>query len=194
MAKYVSEENGYQPLPPLILVGFMAVGKSTLGRVLAEKLSYRFIDTDLLLENRFRTTISDLITSHGEAYFREREYAIVQEVMAHECSVIATGGGAPCYKDCMKQLLDSGVVVYLECPLDILSARLFRYRHTRPAVALKTAEEIALFVKEKLALREPVYLQAKYRVDVGKLETAEEVQECAEQILELYHREIANRE
>lgn len=191
MVKCVPRGGGYEPMPPLILVGFMAVGKSTLGRILAERLSFRFVDTDTLLESRFRISISDMITQYGEPYFREKEYALTQEVMAQEHSVIATGGGAPCYKDCMDLLLKNGVVVYLDCRSDILAARLYRYRHTRPAVASKTPEEIALFVEEKLKLRIPVYNRAKYRVDVGTLETKEEIQECADRLLELYLNDVS---
>ena len=93
---------------PIFLVGFMGSGKSTVGRHLAEALGYRFIDTDVFIETRFRQRILDMFAQHGEVTFRRRERMAIEELMSMPDTVFATGGGLPCYEDTMEQLLLSG--------------------------------------------------------------------------------------
>ena len=97
---------------PIFLVGFMGSGKSTIGRHLADALGYRFVDTDVFIETRFRQRILDMFAQHGEATFRRRERMVIEELMSMPDTVFATGGGLPCYEDTMELLLQSGSVVY----------------------------------------------------------------------------------
>ena len=93
---------------PIFLVGFMGSGKSTIGRHLAEALGWRFIDTDVFVETRFRQRITDMFAEHGEAVFRRRERMAIEELMSMPDTVFATGGGLPCYTDTMDHLLEAG--------------------------------------------------------------------------------------
>ena len=76
----------------IFLIGYMGAGKTTLGKVLACKMGYVFVDTDLAIENRYRQPISDLFASQGEERFRMIEHKILEEVILQEHTVIATGG------------------------------------------------------------------------------------------------------
>ncbi|MCW8860479.1 MAG: AAA family ATPase, partial [Deltaproteobacteria bacterium] len=77
----------------IILTGFMGTGKSTLGRLLAKRLGYEFIDTDTEIEKRIGQTIAELFQEQGEGVFRQYEAELVQELAQQQGLVIATGGG-----------------------------------------------------------------------------------------------------
>ena len=127
---------------PIFLVGFMGSGKSTIGRHLAEALGWRFIDTDVFVETRFRQRITDMFAEHGEAVFRRRERMAIEELMSMPDTVFATGGGLPCYTDTMDHLLEAGHVIYLRCSTPILTARLELCKRTRPTIRDKSGEEL----------------------------------------------------
>lgn len=78
----------------LFLVGMMGAGKSTVGKLLAPQLQYRFVDMDNLIEACAQRSIADIFRTEGEAYFRELESQVLQEVCAHSRLVVATGGGS----------------------------------------------------------------------------------------------------
>ena len=81
----------------------MGSGKSTIGRHLAEALGWRFIDTDVFVETRFRQRITDMFAEHGEAVFRRRERMAIEELMSMPDTVFATGGGLPHTPDGTRQ-------------------------------------------------------------------------------------------
>ncbi|HVO39646.1 MAG TPA: shikimate kinase [Spirochaetia bacterium] len=82
--------------PPLIaLIGFMGSGKSTVGRIVAEKVGYRFVDTDALVVERAGAPISRIFAERGEAAFRDLEAQVLRSLSSARASVIAAGGGAP---------------------------------------------------------------------------------------------------
>ena len=77
----------------IVLVGFMGTGKSTVGRVIAQKLGFHFIDTDDVIEQTSKAKISDIFAEHGEVYFRDLESQAVKSVALMKNQVVATGGG-----------------------------------------------------------------------------------------------------
>lgn len=156
---------------PIFLVGFMGSGKSTIGRHLADALGYRFVDTDVFIETRFRQRILDMFAQHGEATFRLRERMVIEELMSMPDTVFATGGGLPCYEDTMEQLLLSGQVVYLSCSPQVLAARLELCKRTRPTIKDKSGEELLAFVEDMLRLRESIYRQAHHVCPIDEVDT-----------------------
>ena len=156
---------------PIFLVGFMGSGKSTIGRHLADALGYRFVDTDVFIETRFRQRILDMFAQHGEATFRRRERMAIEELMSMPDTVFATGGGLPCYEDTMEQLLLSGQVVYLSCSPQVLAARLELCKRTRPTIKDKSGEELLAFVEDMLRLRESIYRQAHHVCPIDEVDT-----------------------
>ena len=85
----------------ILLIGFMAAGKTTLGKALARDLGLQFIDLDHYIENRFHCTVAQLFTERGEEGFRQIERTMLHEVAEFEDVIIATGGGTPCFFDNM---------------------------------------------------------------------------------------------
>ena len=107
----------------LILVGLMAVGKSTVGRMLAQQRGYSFYDTDHVIEDRAGADIPWIFDVEGEPGFRDRETQVLDELTQLDGVVIATGGGAV-LRECNRKMLGSrGCVVHLDSPLDRLLER-----------------------------------------------------------------------
>ncbi len=169
---------------PLFLIGLPGVGKSTIGRIVAERLGLRFVDTDLFVESRYHATISSMIGCCGIDKFRKRERVALLELLQAEDTLIATGGGLPTWEDNMDRMLARGLVVYLRSPLDILADRLYSVRATRPAVAEKTHSEVRDYLEAISEKREPYYSRAQVVVPIGHLRCAEEEREAAEQVIE----------
>lgn len=146
--------------PNIILVGLMAVGKSTVGRMLAQALDMEFVDSDHEIEARAGAPVAWIFDVEGEAGFREREHQVLEELTRREGIVLATGGGAV-LEPCNRQLLASrGVVIHLDSPLERLLERTRRDRK-RPLLQRGDPRETLTRLK---AEREPLYKEvARYR-------------------------------
>lgn len=142
------------------LVGYRGTGKSTVGRLLAERLGLPFVDADAALERRFGQTIRDTFATLGEPVFRDREAQVLEELAAGPPAVIATGGGAILRESNRQALRSFGLVVWLSARPEVLAERLRTDPASvsgRPALtASGTIEEIA----EVLAYRTPLYAAA----------------------------------
>ena len=160
------------------------MGKSTIGRIVAERLGVRFVDTDLFVESRYHASISSMIGCCGIDKFRKRERVALLELLQAEDTLIATGGGLPIWEDNMDRMLAHGLVVYLRSPLDILTERLYSVRATRPAVAEKTRNEVRDYLEAISEKREPYYSRAHVVVPIGHLRSTEEEREAADQVME----------
>lgn len=173
---------------PIFLVGFMGSGKSTIGRHLADALGYRFVDTDVFIETRFRQRILDMFAQHGEATFRRRERMVIEELMSMPDTVFATGGGLPCYEDTMEQLLLSGQVIYLSCSPQVLAARLELCKRTRPTIKDKSGEELLAFVTDMLQVRAPIYRCAHHICPIDEVDTPQKERRFAQELASLLMR------
>ena len=155
---------------PIILIGYMASGKTTLGRALAHDLGLQFIDADTYLESRFHTTIAALFAERGEETFRRIERAMLHEIAEFEDVVIATGGGAPCFFDNMDYLNSRGTTVWLQASSEVICNRLTISHTQRPLVKGKSGEELRRFVDDALLAREPFYSRARFAFASNELE------------------------
>lgn len=145
----------------IFLIGFMGSGKTTLGRPLAARLGYRFVDLDRAIEEGEGMTIGEIFSVRGESYFRSLERVYLQEVIARGGdAVVSTGGGTPCFGENMALMNRSGVTVYLKLSPERLTDRLLTARTQRPLVAGKSPEELLVYITETLAGREVYYGQA----------------------------------
>lgn len=140
----------------VFLIGSMGAGKSTIGRHLAELLRKKFLDSDHEIERRTGASIALIFEIEGEAGFRRRETAVIDELTRATDVVLATGGGAVLDEDNRRALRDRGIVVYLHAPVDILAQRTHRDR-SRPL--LQTGDRRAK-LEEILKTREPIYREA----------------------------------
>lgn len=158
----VSNDNPAVRPPPdnIFLIGPMGVGKTTIGRCLADLLHKEFVDLDVEIEKRTGASIPLIFEIEGEDGFRRRESTLLEEVTGREGLILATGGGAVLAPGNRERLRDRGVVVYLSAPIETLLERTARDRH-RPLLQTpdrrKTLEEI-------LRTREPLYRETAHLV------------------------------
>lgn len=158
----------------IFLVGYMGAGKSSVGQLLAQKLNYRFIDTDSWIENRCCKSISELFEIYGEGYFRTKEKECIEFLVGKEKTVIATGGGLPCCNDLMSLMNELGEVVYLQASTATLSNRLFSDTSCRPLIEdVQSESEMSGFIKSHLSEREKVYNSSKHKIEVDELKLVE---------------------
>jgi shikimate kinase len=146
---------------PIYLTGFMGSGKTTFGRLLAHALNYDFIDLDHLIEEEKKATISELFEKYGEKGFRELERQAIHKSAEFSKTIVATGGGAPCFFDNMDFMNNHGITIYLKLTPEDLAKRLLPANADRPLIAGKSSPELLKFIKEKLSERTPFYEKAK---------------------------------
>jgi shikimate kinase len=163
-----------KPTSGLYLVGFMASGKTTIGRALAQELGWPFIDIDTEIEAREGRAISQIFAERGETLFREVEMEVIRQFAAGSSAVVALGGGAFVQPANRELIENTGVTVWLDCPLEIICKRLGD-DSTRPLAANRDGLE-KLFVD-----RRPLYARANHRIDVD----TDDVSEIIRRILAL---------
>jgi shikimate kinase len=148
---------------PVFLIGYRGTGKSTVARLLAERLGWKWLDADAVLEERQGRTIRQIFAEDGEQAFRAIEAAILAEHGLCQRHVIATGGGAILRADNRQLLKDSGTVVWLKADPATLWQRLqadAATRERRPDLSGGGLAEIETL----LAVREPLYAQCAHLV------------------------------
>lgn len=145
---------------PIVLVGMMGSGKSSVGRRLAARLALPFYDADDEIEAAAGLKISEIFERYGEPHFRDGERRVIQRLMDAGPCVLATGGGAFVQPETREQILAKGVAIWLDVPLPILVERTARRTH-RPLLNQGNPRDIlARLLKE----REPAYARAQLRV------------------------------
>lgn len=139
----------------VVLIGPMGAGKSTVGRQLAHKLNYEFVDTDHVIEERSGADIPWIFDVEGEAGFRDRESNVLSGLVKLNDVVVATGGGIVLRPDNRVLLKASGLVIYLTASIEQLVLRTFKDKK-RP---LLQVEDPKSKIKEIIELRDPLYRQ-----------------------------------
>lgn len=156
-------------MPLLFLIGYRGSGKTTVGRLVADRLGWPFLDADAVLEDRYGRTIRDIFAAEGEAGFRDKETAVLADLCTRTDTVIATGGGIVLREENRRLLKQHGFVVWLAADPTTLLARIQADPTTaerRPALAGGGLAEI----EQLLAVREPLYRAcADVVVPVGAL-------------------------
>lgn len=145
----------------IYLIGMMGAGKSSVGKILASRLGYRFFDTDDLIERVAGEAVADIFARSGEAGFRELETQVLAQLAGCVRSTIATGGGIVLARKNWSYL-HQGLTVWLDAPADVLLERL-RHDRSRP---LLRAPDPAAKLTELLAQRRSLYAQADLRVPI----------------------------
>ncbi len=149
----------------VFLIGFMASGKSSVGKKLAKKVDLPFVDLDDYIEEKYNATIRLLIYEKGMDVFREIEKNSLDELIhKYEDVLISTGGGTPCYFDNMSLMNSKGKTIYLEVDIPTLVDRLMYSKKDRPLIWGKTREDLTVYAKDLLGKRQPDYEKAQHRV------------------------------
>ena len=167
----------------VFLIGYMGAGKTTLGKALARRLSFPFVDLDWYIEERFHKTVGELFAGRGEKAFRELEKKMLHEVAEFEDVIISTGGGTPCFFDNMDFMNKVGKTVFLKVHPDVLFGRLRVAKQQRPILREKTDEELKDFIVRALEERKPFYTRAKHVFDADELDNRRQIKKAVEQLL-----------
>jgi shikimate kinase len=145
----------------IVLVGMMGVGKSSVGRRLAARLSIPFVDADSEIEKAAGMTIPEIFARHGEPYFRSGEARVIARLLESGPQVLATGGGAFMNPDTRALIKLKGVSVWLHADFDVLMRRTSKRRSDRPLLQTENPDET---LRALLAEREPTYALADLTV------------------------------
>lgn len=155
---------------PIYLIGYMGAGKTTAGRLLAEKLGWHFVDLDEAFEHIHGYTTAEYIRTFGLEAFRKKEKYVVEDLAdqsPYERVIYATGGGYPCWEDNIDCLLELGTSIYIRWKPEHLAKRLsMTDLSERPVLQGRTEKELLSFIAPQLEAREPFYSRAHYILDV----------------------------
>ena len=164
----------------LTLTGMMGVGKSTIGKILAKKLNYNFVDVDKLIEAREGSSISLIFKNKGEKYFRKIESEITLSELKKNNLVISLGGGAFINNSIRKNAKKFSISFWLDVPIDKLIKRLKKNKQ-RPLLSGKNTNET---IKKIYFKRKKIYYEADYRIKCNSLNS----EEIVKIILSLYEQ------
>ncbi|KFB67116.1 shikimate kinase [Candidatus Accumulibacter vicinus] len=153
------------------LVGLMGAGKTTIGKALARRLAYHFVDTDHEVEARTGVGLPTIFEIEGEEGFRKREAQVIAELADRDAQVVATGGGAVLRSENRQNLRASGLVIYLDVPLPTLHERT-RHDKKRPLLQVSDPRQK---LRELHAQRDPLYREVADLVVSGSRITVQSV-------------------
>lgn len=155
----------------IYLVGFMGTGKTAVGKELAKKKKWQFVDLDELIELREKRTIADIFAKEGEPYFRRIEKLVLKEVSKEKKFVVACGGGIVINKDNIKIMKDTGIIICLTAAPGVILKRTSGCPHRPLLNVTEPKKQVELLLK----LRAPYYAQAHKTIDTSKLSLREVV-------------------
>lgn len=148
----------------VFLIGYMSSGKSYLGAIAAQALNVSFYDLDEIIEEKYNKSIKDIFIENGEDYFRQIEHETLVALNIHKDSIIATGGGTPCFHDNMNFMSSKGKIVYLQVSINELFNRL-KLDKNRPLLQ-NDSNNLYTLIDGQLNIREPIYLQSDYLISL----------------------------
>lgn len=148
------------------MIGFMGSGKSYHGRKLRDATNWDFLDLDEFIVDKHLLSINEVFAREGESYFRELEHLALKDVLKRvQPTIVATGGGTPCFFNQMDLMNNTGYTFYLNNPLEKITAQLISGQHKRPLLKGKSEEELRGYVEQKLAERSNFYEQATWTIE-----------------------------
>jgi len=173
----LSNKRNHAPKKTIVLVGIMGAGKSTVGKILADRLGMRFIDADQEIERAAGCTITDFFEKYGEVEFRKGEERVISRILAGEPCVLATGGGAFMSEATRLLIKKMATSVWLRVSFEVLAKRLEK-RSDRPLLQTTDPQQT---LKALIKKRYPIYNDADFIVDAendGVDITVSKVIEC----------------
>ena len=156
----------------------MGAGKTTVGRILARKLGWRYCDADKVIETVAGKTVPDIFSAFGEEYFRDLESETLYSLAGKTKQVIATGGGAVMREENREAMKKGGVVIYLKAPMSVIWERV-RHSKTRPLLNVDNPFDAA---EELLRKRAPSYETADITIDTENLTPEEAASEIMKRL------------
>jgi shikimate kinase len=152
---------------PIVLVGMMGSGKSTIGKRLAYRLNMQFYDSDKVIEEREGLSVLDIFDYRGEEYFRNKEIEVIKEIMGYGTIVLSTGGGSFMIDEIRDLIKDKAISIWLKANVDTLHERVSR-RNTRPMLIGENKREV---IEQLVEERYPFFETADLKIDSGDMDT-----------------------
>lgn len=166
----------------IVLSGYMGSGKSLIGKKLAEKLNWTYLDLDEEIEKKQNMLIADVFSEKGEIFFRKTENEVLKSCLnTKENKIISLGGGTPCYGNNLNLIKENPntTMIYLKVDVQTLLNRLQSQRHHRPLIShLEDEEKLDEFIRKHLFERQYYYMQSDLVIDASSAnpdEIAEEI-------------------
>ena len=161
----------------------MGCGKSTLGRTVAAIMHYQFVDIDQFIEQRFHRNVREIFAERGEDGFRQIERNVLREVGEFEDTIIACGGGTPCFFDNMDFMNEHGTTVLLVGSTERIFSRLKRGKYKRQLLANLDDDQLRAYIVAKIDERMPFYGKAQFRFGSDLLDSEVQVGETASRFI-----------
>ena len=147
----------------IYLIGFMGSGKSHIGQLLSSAMGLHYIDLDKEIEKK-DMSISEIFNQKGENYFRKLEREALLETIALEKTIIACGGGTPCFFDNMEWMNRNGITIFLNPATEVLVERLKQEKEKRPLLLNKSDHDVHTYIIELLKTRMQFYQKADFEI------------------------------
>jgi len=144
----------------LFLIGYRCTGKTTVGRSLAEELSWSFVDTDSLLVTQQRMSIKEIVDAHGWEGFRQMEHGVLKNICTPDGQVVATGGGIVLNDENVMLMKKNGTIIWLRANVKTIEARMLKDKDTRDFRPALTYDDSIPEIEETLHSRELLYKNA----------------------------------
>lgn len=157
-------------MKPIVFVGFPCAGKTTAAKIMATQRQLQFVDLDTAVEEHYHTTIPHLLQKYGEFAFRRCEQAMLRKLLSCSDTVIATGGGAPCFEDNMQHINANAISIYLDISEETLVNRLENAYFKRPLAPQNDKEALKKYVHDTLLQRRHFYEQAHIILSENQLQ------------------------
>ncbi len=151
----------------IVLLGYMASGKSSIGMKLAKMLNVPFVDLDDLISEKEKLSIPDIFKTKGEIYFRKKEIEYLNDFLLQKDNfILAVGGGTPCYGNNMSIIINHSKSIYLKSSIQSIFNKLSnkKNKHKRPLISEIPNKDLKEFIAKHLFERSPFYEQADYTV------------------------------
>ena len=161
MASKSPSVTTFTPDRPIVLIGLMGVGKTTIGKRLAGRLGLPFVDADHAIEEAAGLSVAEIFARFGEAHFRDGERRVIARLVEEGPKVIATGGGAFVQEETRRLLLERAICIWLDADIEVLAERVKRREGTRPLLIGRDPHAV---LTELAALRNPAYRQAPIHI------------------------------
>jgi shikimate kinase len=168
----------------IVLIGYMGVGKTFLGKKMSKVIEMPYYDLDDLIEKEVGMSVQEIFKIKGEIFFRRIERKVLEEKLSSKDSfVLGTGGGTPCYYDNYKLLEQDKISsVYLKASISTLAERLKNEKETRPLLKQLSDLELTEFIGKHLFERSYYYGKANFTVEVDEKPAAEIIQEIIDKV------------
>ena len=153
---------------PIVLVGMMGCGKSTIGKIVAEKLNWIFLDSDKEIENKMKLSTKEIFDKYGERFFRNKEYEIFKFYSKKKNILISSGGGSFCQKITYGIIKEYFFSIWLDVNEDILFQRLKKNKNKRPLLNSLNDNGLRRKIKEIMFERKDCYIKANKRIELNE--------------------------